>query len=130
MDLAILQQPYSLTVEQISFYQTNKYIKLKQVLDEETLNYFNKVITNRVNELKDATTPLEKRTTYGKAFLQLMNLWTSDENIKKLIFSRRIAQIASDLMQVKGVRLYHDQALYKEAGGGITPWHADRKSVV
>ena len=29
-------------------------------------------------------------------------------------------------MQVKGVRLYHDQALFKEAGGGITPWHADQ----
>lgn len=28
--------------------------------------------------------------------------------------------------QVEGVRLYHDQALYKEAGGGPTPWHADQ----
>jgi ectoine hydroxylase-related dioxygenase (phytanoyl-CoA dioxygenase family) len=27
---------------------------------------------------------------------------------------------------VTGVRLYHDQALYKESGGGITPWHADQ----
>ncbi|MGB2405147.1 MAG: phytanoyl-CoA dioxygenase family protein, partial [Flavobacteriaceae bacterium] len=23
-------------------------------------------------------------------------------------------------------RLYHDQALFKEAGGGYTPWHADQ----
>jgi ectoine hydroxylase-related dioxygenase (phytanoyl-CoA dioxygenase family) len=29
-------------------------------------------------------------------------------------------------MQTEGVRMYHDQALYKEAGGGITPWHADQ----
>jgi ectoine hydroxylase-related dioxygenase (phytanoyl-CoA dioxygenase family) len=29
-------------------------------------------------------------------------------------------------MECDGVRLYHDQALYKEAGGGITPWHADQ----
>ena len=29
-------------------------------------------------------------------------------------------------MGVEGVRLYHDQALYKEAGGGHTPWHADQ----
>ena len=29
-------------------------------------------------------------------------------------------------MEVDGVRLYHDQALFKEAGGGITPWHADQ----
>ncbi|MFF7154158.1 phytanoyl-CoA dioxygenase family protein [Streptomyces sp. NPDC008139] len=24
------------------------------------------------------------------------------------------------------MRLYHDQALHKEPGGGITPWHADQ----
>ena len=34
--------------------------------------------------------------------------------------------LASDLMEVNGVRLYHDQALFKEGGGGITPWHADQ----
>jgi ectoine hydroxylase-related dioxygenase (phytanoyl-CoA dioxygenase family) len=34
--------------------------------------------------------------------------------------------LAADLMEVEGVRLYHDQALFKEAGGGITPWHADQ----
>ena len=29
-------------------------------------------------------------------------------------------------MEVEGVRMYHDQASYKEAYGGITPWHADQ----
>ena len=29
-------------------------------------------------------------------------------------------------MGVSGVRMYHDQALYKESGGGFTPWHADQ----
>jgi ectoine hydroxylase-related dioxygenase (phytanoyl-CoA dioxygenase family) len=29
-------------------------------------------------------------------------------------------------MKVDGVRMYHDQALYKEASGGFTPWHADQ----
>jgi ectoine hydroxylase-related dioxygenase (phytanoyl-CoA dioxygenase family) len=71
-------------------------------------------------------TALEDRTTYGKAFLQLFNLWLENSLIKELIFSKRIAKIASDLMEVDGVRLYHDQALFKEGGGGITPWHADQ----
>ena len=30
-------------------------------------------------------------------------------------------------MQVSGVRLYHDQALFKEANGGFTPWHSDQQ---
>ena len=29
-------------------------------------------------------------------------------------------------MGVTGVRIYHDQALFKEPGGGFTPWHADQ----
>ena len=124
--LQILNEPFELTLEQINFYQKNKFIKIKQILDEPTIAHFNEAITKRVAELNDVETPLEQRNTYGKAFLQLMNLWTEDETIKQLIFSKRIAQIAADLMQVEGVRLYHDQALYKEAGGGITPWHADQ----
>ena len=122
----ILNELVILNQAQIDFYQKNKYIKLKNIFDAETIAHFNKVISRKVDELNDVETPLEKRNTYGKAFLQLFNLWREDEEIKKLIFSRRLASLAAQLMQVDGVRLYHDQALFKEAGGGITPWHADQ----
>jgi ectoine hydroxylase-related dioxygenase (phytanoyl-CoA dioxygenase family) len=121
-----LQEPYALTKEQIEYYQQNRFIKLKNVLNEETVNFFNKVIANKVNELNDVSAPLEERNTYGKAFLQIFNLWLEDEVIKALVLSKRLAKIAADLMQTTGTRIYHDQALFKEPGGGITPWHADQ----
>lgn len=121
-----LNELYVLTEHQISFYKENKYIKLKNVLNEETIKYFNNEITQQVNAMNKEQTALEERTTYGKAFLQLFNLWVENPIVKELIFSKRIAKIASDLMEVNGVRLYHDQALFKEGGGGITPWHADQ----
>jgi ectoine hydroxylase-related dioxygenase (phytanoyl-CoA dioxygenase family) len=34
--------------------------------------------------------------------------------------------VAAELMGVAGVRLHHDQALFKEPGGGFTPWHQDQ----
>lgn len=123
---AFLQEPYALTKEQIAFYQENRFIKLKQVLNEETLSFFNAAISRQVNKMNREDKPLEERSTYGKAFLQLFNLWREDEISRSLVFSMRLAKIASDLMQVEGVRLYHDQALFKEGGGGITPWHADQ----
>ncbi|WP_299334163.1 phytanoyl-CoA dioxygenase family protein [uncultured Psychroserpens sp.] len=123
---SILDDYYKLTDRQVQFYNKHHFIKLKNVLDAATLEYFNAIISQKVNELNEQKLPLNERTTYGKAFLQLSNLWTKDEIIKKLVFSKRIAKIAADLMQVSGVRLYHDQALFKEAGGGITPWHADQ----
>jgi ectoine hydroxylase-related dioxygenase (phytanoyl-CoA dioxygenase family) len=121
-----LNEPYSLNQQQIDFYQKNRFIKLKEVLNLETIQFFNEVISKQVIEMNKEQTALEDRTTYGKAFLQLFNLWTENTTIKELIFSKRIAKIASDLMEVNGVRLYHDQALFKEGGGGITPWHADQ----
>jgi ectoine hydroxylase-related dioxygenase (phytanoyl-CoA dioxygenase family) len=121
-----LRQPYPLTAEQIDFFQKNRYIKLKDVLDAETLACFNQSISAQVAKMNTHEVPLDKRDTYGKAFLQLFNLWREDESVKQLIFSKRIAKIAADLMQTDGVRLYHDQALFKEGGGGITPWHADQ----
>jgi ectoine hydroxylase-related dioxygenase (phytanoyl-CoA dioxygenase family) len=121
-----LQQPYILTEEQRAFYRTNKCIKLKKVFDAATLDYFGAVINKKVAEINTVKASLKERDTYGKAFLQLFNLWRQDEAIRALVFSSRLAKIATDLMGTKGVRLYHDQALFKEAGGGITPWHADQ----
>ena len=72
------------------------------------------------------TRPLEERDTYGKAFLQVMNLWTVDEGVKYFTLARRFGHIAAQLMEVDRVRLYHDQALFKEPGGGHTPWHQDQ----
>jgi ectoine hydroxylase-related dioxygenase (phytanoyl-CoA dioxygenase family) len=121
-----LEEPYVLTKEQVGFYQENRFIKLKQVLNKETLDFFNEAISQVVNKVNKVETALEERSTYGKAFLQLFNLWREDELVKELIFSKRLAKIATDLMLTDGVRIYHDQALFKEGGGGITPWHADQ----
>ncbi len=123
---ADLNNAYHLTSAQIAFYKKHQFIKLKQVLSEETLQYFNEVISEQVALMNKEDLALEERSTYGKAFLQLFNLWRENALVKELVFSKRIAQIASDLMEVNGVRLYHDQALFKEGGGGITPWHADQ----
>jgi ectoine hydroxylase-related dioxygenase (phytanoyl-CoA dioxygenase family) len=70
--------------------------------------------------------PLEERDTYGKAFVQMFNLWTHDERAREFVFARRFARVAAQLMGVPAVRLYHDQALFKEPGGGPTPWHQDQ----
>ncbi len=121
-----LDQPYELSQEAIEFFQKNRYIKLKNVCDAETLAYYSTFISEKVAELNKNDKPLDARDTYGKAFLQIFNLWREDETIKEFVFSKRLGKIAADLMQTDGVRMYHDQALYKEGGGGITPWHADQ----
>lgn len=121
-----LNKPMPLSEEMLSFYRTNNYIKLKNVFSSNLIQYFNKIVTDRALLMQQPDIPLEKRDTYGKAFVQLFNLWTIDDLVKTLVFSKRLAGIAAQLLDVDGVRLYHDQALFKESGGGITPWHADQ----
>jgi len=126
IDLSLLSQPMTISDERVQFYNTHNFIKIKSVLSDEIVDYFNQHISAKVKEINTNTVPLNNRDTYGKAFLQLFNLWEIDPVIKELVFSKRLASIASQLMQVDEVRLYHDQALFKEASGGITPWHADQ----
>ena len=126
IEVSLLSQNHPLTTDQVESYRENGFIQLKKVLTEEVLDYFNGVISEVVMSESAATKPMEARSTYGKAFLQHFNLWPKDERVRYLVFSRRLASIAAQLMEVDGVRLYHDQALFKEPGGGITPWHADQ----
>lgn len=122
----IIDEQLKLTAEQIEFYKENKFIKIKNVFKGDELLYFAEIIKQIVLELNTETKPLEERDTYSKAFLQIMNLWTHSENVKQFSFGKRLASIATQLMEVEGVRMYHDQALFKEPGGGFTPWHADQ----
>jgi hypothetical protein len=74
-----LDKPLTLTQQQIDFYQKNRFIKVKEVFNAETLEYFNSAISRRVAEMNKVTTKVDDRDTYGKAFLQLFNLWREDE---------------------------------------------------
>ena len=121
-----LAAPYALPASAVEQFNTYGYIKLKNVLSPELLAHYDSLITDLVFKLNKLTKPMEERTTYERAFLQVMNLWRESEEVKEFVFSKRLAKIATDLLQVTGVRLYHDQALYKESSGGITPWHADQ----
>ncbi len=123
---AELNAPFTLAADDLHFFEENGYVKLKHVLSPELIEHYRKAIAARVAELSADALPLEQRDTYGKAFLQIMNLWIESDAVKEFVFGKRLARIAAQLMGVTGVRIYHDQALYKEAGGGITPWHADQ----
>jgi len=123
---SVLEEPFLLSTEQINFFRQNGFVKLKNVLSPEAIAYLNATISDEVQRLNSQHLPLEQRDTYGKAFLQIMNIWTKSQSVKEIVFSKRLAKIAADLLGVSGVRLYHDQALYKEPHGGITPWHADQ----
>ncbi|MFC9493899.1 phytanoyl-CoA dioxygenase family protein [Streptomyces sp. NPDC056982] len=122
-----LDRPYDgLPSNAVADFDRDGFAHLRNVLTPETIAAYEPTITVEVIRLNTQDLPLAERDTYGKAFLQVTNLWEHNEKVKELVFSRRLARIAAQLLGVHAVRLYHDQALYKEPSGGITPWHADQ----
>ena len=121
-----LDSPYALQPEQVDSFRRNGCIKLKEVLSPETLAYFGTEITRLTIELNTESRPLEERSTYDRAFLQVMNLWEQSALVARFVMGQRLARLAAEFLEVRGVRLYHDQSLYKEPSGGITPAHADQ----
>jgi ectoine hydroxylase-related dioxygenase (phytanoyl-CoA dioxygenase family) len=126
MATAELDSPYDLAEAEVECFRRDGFVHLRDVLSAETLQWCGEEITAKVVALNTMHLPLEERSTYHKAFLQVTNLWRESEIARTLVFSRRLARIATELLGTRGVRLYHDQALYKEPGGGITPWHVDQ----
>ena len=121
-----IDRPYPLSERQVAAFRRDGFIKLKDVFAGPELDYFGAHITRLTWALNTQTLPLEQRSTYDKAFVQVMNLWEHSDIVRTFVFGRRLAALSAGLLQVRGVRLYHDQALYKEPGGGFTPAHADQ----
>lgn len=120
-----LTQRYQLPADSRESFETDGFVRLPGVLSAETIAAYEPEITNKVIERNTMHLPLSERSTYAKAFLQVENLWEHSATVREFVFASRLARIATELLGVEAVALYHDQALYKEAGGGITPWHAD-----
>jgi hypothetical protein len=125
-DLPDLSTPYPLTAAQTSAYKREGHVLLRGVCTPEEVEVYGPLLSKVTLSHNRNTRPLEERDTYGKAFIQVGNLWKLDEAAARFTLAQRFARIAADLMGVEGVRLYHDQALYKEPGGGHTPWHQDQ----
>lgn len=130
--LPALDSAYAVSAEQTAQFQRDGHILLPQVAGAQEVQAFRPLLGDAVQRYKAAARggvyekSLAERDTYTKAFVQVDNLWRTDEAAKKFVLAKRFGQIAADLLGVDGVRVYLDQALFKEAGGGYTPWHQDQ----
>ena len=121
-----LAEPFVLADTDIQTFHDNGFVHLRGVFPRELLADYREPLARIITGESQHRLPMAERDEYSQAFIQIMNIWTRHEHIRSFILNRRTAQIATELLGTRGVRLWHDQALYKEAGGGRTPWHADQ----
>jgi len=121
-----LDRPHALEPAAIADFRRDGFVRLKGVFERAEIEHYGEAITRMTLALARQAQPLAERSTYGKAFIQVTNLWEHGGAARAFVFGKRLARIAAALLEVTGVRLYHDQSLMKEPGGGITPAHADQ----
>ncbi|MEZ4911658.1 MAG: phytanoyl-CoA dioxygenase family protein [Saprospiraceae bacterium] len=126
-----------LSTENIESYRKNGFIIIDDFLTSDELMYWNKSIENALEERNGRKFPytelksgeddgINKDAKYfGKVFDQIINLWQTNDDVKRLITDPRIGQMAADLMQVDAVRIWHDQSLVKQPWANPTAWHVD-----
>jgi len=117
---------YTVCPEKREYYRQKGHVLIKKVFQSVELELFRRELRRIMDAFRETRQPLKDRNTYGKAFLQKGNVWRESELVREFVFSRRLAGIVSQLSGQERIRLYHDQALFKEAGGGHTPWHQDQ----
>jgi ectoine hydroxylase-related dioxygenase (phytanoyl-CoA dioxygenase family) len=113
--------------ELVDAFRRDGYVVVPDLLDVDELAGFERAVTAGVAARKAASdiVPLAERSRYQQSFTQCMNLWEDHPDVRPLTFHPRVGQAAAELLGVDAVRLWHDQALYKEAGGRETDPHQD-----
>jgi ectoine hydroxylase-related dioxygenase (phytanoyl-CoA dioxygenase family) len=94
--------------------------------EEEVASVRSRIAEAVADQSKGIAALSERSSTYARAFLQVENIWRTVDSVRDFTLSPRFAEVAARLVGVPGIRLYHDQALFKEPGGGVTPWHQDQ----
>lgn len=127
----------TLSSEQINSYRENGFIIIEDFLDPEELETWRAAVMEAVAERNGQKMP-GKAVKVGEddginvdpgyfknVFDQLLNLWQTNDKVKKLMIDERIGKLACDLSGAKGIRIWHDQALIKRAWANPTSWHLD-----
>ncbi len=115
-----------LDTDQVTRFRADGYLRTDDLLDRQDVERYGAAVDRAVAaRTAGDDRELTDKTPYEQSFTQCMRLWETDPDVRPLTFDRRLAQAAAELLGVDAVRLWQDQALYKEPGGRPTDPHQD-----
>ncbi len=115
------------TDDQIAAFRQQGFVVVPDLLSDDELERFGKQVDAGVARRKaHDTRAVAEKSRYEQSFQQCMNLWEDCPGVRPLSFHQRIGEAAARLLGVERLRLWHDQALYKEPGGRETDPHQDQ----
>lgn len=107
-------------------FNADGFLLVEDFFSDEELDQFGTHVDAAVNyRTAEDQRSLAEKNLYEQTFVQCKGLWEDQASVRPLTFHPRLCAAAAELLQAERVRLWHDQALYKEAGGRKTDAHLD-----
>ena len=117
----------TLTEELVESFRRQGFVVVPDLLSADELRRYGAAVDEAVAKRSSHDTrTLAEKSRYEQSFIQCQNLWEDSEGVRPLTFHPALAETAARLLGVDAVRLWHDQALYKEPGGRETDPHQDQ----
>ena len=91
-----LNSDYALSDAQVAEFQQNGHVLLRGLCPPEAVAPYRAAIHAATTRYNTEQRPMEERDTYGKAFLQVMNLWERDTAVRQFTLARRFARVAAE----------------------------------
>jgi ectoine hydroxylase-related dioxygenase (phytanoyl-CoA dioxygenase family) len=123
-----MNTPYPITLsdQTIAEFRAKGFVRTDDVLSQEEIERFGAAVDREVAErTADDGRSLDEKSRYEQSFIQCMRLWETCPEVLPLSCHAGLAGIAAQLLGVDSVRMWQDQALYKEPGGKETTPHQD-----
>jgi ectoine hydroxylase-related dioxygenase (phytanoyl-CoA dioxygenase family) len=115
-----------LSESQIQAFERDGYLLVEDVLSPDEIETHGSAVDAGVlYRSKGDDRAIEDKTLYEQSFIQCINLWEDHEDVRPLTFHPRLGEMAAELLRAPKIRIWHDQALYKEPGGRVTDPHQD-----
>ena len=126
-----------LTQDQIQYFQSNGFIVIEDFLSPEELHHWRSAVMEAVKDRNGIKIPgkdikvgmddgiNDDSEYFSKVFDQLLNLWQTNDKVKEIMLDERIGKMAAQLSGADGIRIWHDQALFKRPWANPTSWHLD-----
>ncbi len=124
-----------LTDQQIAYYRDNGFLVIENFLDAEELERWRQTTEEAVEQRLASRKPVvddwdltnqgDPDNFYAQVFKQCIKLANTHAGMRELMFDPRLGEMAGTLAGVDGIRIWHDQALFKPPFGNPTAWHLD-----
>jgi hypothetical protein len=124
-------EQYRLSKEQVEFFKINGYLAGVKMLETEQI----KKLRDELSELADVNHPghhlfyefhSNESTDPSAILFHALGAWRITNGFHDVLWNPRFLVAASQLLDDKPVRFWHDQLFYKPAKkGGVVAWHQD-----